>query len=377
MVLYVLLLTTFLGSFFLSLFVFHFGPKLGFQDVPNERSSHREPVARGGGFGIFLNFTFGLVVLKLMGVVSFNYLLGLLVGGTLTFLVGLGDDRWSLPARARLVVHFVAALWTMIFITQGLGGNYKIDIGIAELSGVFLCGAFSILFISWMINLYNFIDGIDGQAGAIGFVVAALLGGLAYWQGYSNYELYFIYASAIFGFLIVNWYPAKVFMGDCGSGFLGFIFAVMALLGEFRGGLPLLATVMLLSPIIVDATYTLIVRVLLGHRPYEPHREFLFQRFIQKGWPPPRLVLSGVLAILVWNLPLTVASLLWPQHSALFLVATYAPYTLLAWQKKAGYPIHSQIVKAANERLLKKSLHLHSLDFSEEANKNNTRPLEL
>ncbi len=337
----VISLTALLGALSLSYMVWQHAYRFGLQDIPNERSSHAAPIPRGGGIAIFANFLLTVVVAYNVKLVDRNWLQVFCFGGLLVFLIGLWDDRWSLPARARLVVHFVAALWTMIFVTQGLAGAYKIDIGVATLSGVFLCGAFGILFIAWMINLYNFMDGIDGQAGGIGLLVALVLAGLSYYIHAASWVLFLSLAACIAGFLAFNWHPAKIFMGDCGSGFLGFAFSALALLGELRGGLPLTVTTILLSTFVVDSTYTLIVRVLLGHRPYEPHREFTFQRFIQRGWKPSRFVFLHGAAILFYNAPLAFLTILYPQYAGLFLVAGYAPYILLAVQLKSGFPIYA------------------------------------
>jgi Fuc2NAc and GlcNAc transferase len=336
MILAVISSIVFLGSFLMSYLIQQHGIKLGLADIPNDRSSHSIPTPKGGGIGIFANFILATVAFSSLGWIQQQWTLSLAVGGMFVFGIGLLDDISPLKPKFRLIVHFIAALWIMTFVVQSLNGIYVIDLGVTKLQGMFLCGIFSLLFIGWMVNLYNFMDGTDGQAGTIGVVVSILLTGFAAWKGHESVVLYLVFSCALLGFLVFNLPPAKIFLGDCGSTFVGFVFGALALLGEFRGGIPLLITVTLLSGFIVDATYTLIARLLSGYRPFEPHRNFGFHRLLARGYSPVQITSSHVFLILIWNAPLAYLEFVRPDLSALWLTLAYAPYTLLGMYLRVG-----------------------------------------
>lgn len=336
MILAVISTIVFLGSFLTSFLIQQHGIRIGLKDVPNDRSSHSVPTPKGGGIGIFANFILAAIAFSSLGWIAQQWTLSLVVGGTFVFGIGLLDDISPLKPKFRLIVHLMAALWIMIFITQSLNGNYVIDIGVTKLHGMFLCGLFSLLFIGWVVNLYNFMDGTDGQAGSVGLVVSMLLAGFAAWKGHESAALYLVLSCALLGFLLFNLPPAKIFLGDCGSTFIGFAFGSLALLGEFRGGIPLLATVTLLSGFIVDATYTLVARLSSGYRPFEPHRNFGFHRLLSRGYSPTKITLGHISLILAWNTPLTYLQFELPDLKGLWLVLAYAPFTLLAMHLKVG-----------------------------------------
>jgi UDP-N-acetylmuramyl pentapeptide phosphotransferase/UDP-N-acetylglucosamine-1-phosphate transferase len=230
-------------------------------DRPNKRSLHAAPVPRGGGLAIMLA-TFGAGIA--LGV-SATLLGCLLVLALLSFL----DDRYALPTKLRLLVHaLAAAAWIAFELPQ---------------SPLWLL---PLLFLGvvWMTNLYNFMDGIDGLAGGmavIGFGAYAL----ALWSA-GNFELALFSASvaaAAAAFLCFNFNPARIFMGDVGSIPLGFLAALLGLIGWRDGAWPLWFPLLVFSPFIVDATFTLILRLARSERVWEAHREHYYQRLVRMG----------------------------------------------------------------------------------------------
>ncbi len=271
-------------------------------DVPNERSSHTSPTPRGGGLAIVAVVLSGVAILGLIGTLGRDESCAILGGGTLVAVVGWLDDRHGLSARTRLTAHVAAAGWALWW----LGGMPFLTTGQEVRSlGVFgtVLGGFAIV---WAINVTNFMDGIDGlAAGEVATVtltaalllaevdpplaaVAALTGGAA------------------LGFLPWNWRPARIFMGDTGSGFLGFVLAVLAVASERAGALPALAWIVLYAVFATDATVTLLRRAWRGDRWYSAHRSHAYQRAVQAGWSHARvttavLLLNVGLGLLAWR----------------------------------------------------------------------------
>jgi Fuc2NAc and GlcNAc transferase len=184
-------------------------------------------------------------------------------------------------------------------------GHWTAPLGLAGSVG-------AALFIVWCVNLYNFMDGIDGIAAGQG-VVAALAGaalcGARGDLGLACAALTVAGANA--GFLVWNWAPARIFMGDVGSGLLGFLFAVLGLAAEREGAVPLLAWVLLFAPFVADATITLIRRVARREAWYAAHRSHAYQRAVQAGWPHAR-VSAATMALAVGEIPLAAAATWYP-----------------------------------------------------------------
>lgn len=249
-------------------------------DVPNERSLHSVATPRGGGAAVAVVVLGGILALRLLGLIDPRVALALGGGGALVALVGWIDDRRGVAALPRLLVHLAAAAWAVIW----LRGMPELTIG----AGAVRLGAFgsvlAILAIMWSVNLYNFMDGIDGLAGAEA-VVVGLAGAVLLGAGESPLALIaLLVAAAGAGFLPWNWPPARLFMGDTGSGFLGFVFGGLALASENARALPALVWLVLLAPFFLDATVTLVRRVASGERWYIAHRSHAYQRAVRAGY---------------------------------------------------------------------------------------------
>lgn len=237
-------------------------------DVPNERSLHRTPTPRGGGIAIVVVTLVGLAGFAATGVIPSSVAWTLGVGGALVGAVGWLDDRRGVSAPVRALVHTVAALWAVAWVW-------------GEPAPAAILGAIGIV---WAVNLYNFMDGIDGlaagEAVSVGLVAGALLL-LAGDAALSTVALLVAAASA--GFLVWNWAPARIFMGDVGSGFLGYTFSALALLSHRAGTVSLALWLVVLGVFLFDATVTLLRRVAHGERWYQAHRSHAYQRLVQAG----------------------------------------------------------------------------------------------
>jgi Fuc2NAc and GlcNAc transferase len=237
-------------------------------DLPNERSLHRTPTPRGGGVAVALVTLAGLAAAALLSKIPAPVAWALGVGGALVAGVGWLDDRRGVSARVRATVHAAAACWAAYWIWG--------EITPGALAGV-VC-------IMWAINLYNFMDGIDGLAATEASSVGVIAGALFLMAGRADLAIVaFIVAAAAMGFLGWNWPPARIFLGDVGSGFLGFTFGVLSLIAGLSGALPIALCLLLAGVFAFDATVTLLRRAARGERWYQAHRSHAYQRLVQAG----------------------------------------------------------------------------------------------
>jgi UDP-N-acetylmuramyl pentapeptide phosphotransferase/UDP-N-acetylglucosamine-1-phosphate transferase len=260
-------------------------------DLPNRRSAHALPTARGGGTAIvFATVAASLVAVYRWPDLSGRILLGMLVPSLVIAVVGLVDDIRPLRPLVRLFIQIaVAAVMTAVLgplVGIAIPGLPQVDLGP-------LAWPLTVIWIVGMINAFNFMDGADGMAG-LGAVVAGLgIAAIAYQsQALGPMLIAAFAAAATGGFLVFNWQPARVFMGDVGSGFLGAVLAGIPLLvRDSAQPLTFLPMVMCLWPYIYDPFLSVLRRLANGANPLEPHREFLFHRLVRSGVSHSRVAL--------------------------------------------------------------------------------------
>jgi Fuc2NAc and GlcNAc transferase len=281
-------------------------------DIPNARSSHAVPTPRGGGISVAATGIAAAGALGLAGVLEPGVALARAGGGAAVAVIGLLDDVRGVPAALRAAVHLLAAVWAVGWI----GGMPSLRLGEATLALGPAGAVIAVVGIVWMTNLYNFMDGIDGIAGVEALTAGGIGGALLLGAGQPGLgALALALGAAAAGFLPWNWSPARIFMGDVGSGFLGFAFAVVALASERTGAVPLLAWLVLLGVFAVDATLTLLRRVLGGERWHQAHRSHAYQRAVLAGLSHARVsgcvlivnLVLGALALSLVHLPGTAA----------------------------------------------------------------------
>ncbi len=264
-------------------------------DQPNERSLHDKPKPRIGGLGICAGLLLAFIVMPLIGLTLPATLAYLAGAALIVLLISFIDDLKPLSAGLRIPFHFLAAI---VLIAAGFSlGNISVGGLILELPlsvGMIV----SVLYVVWMINLYNFMDGMDGFAGGmtvIGFgtlALAAVSGGSTFLAAVSA-----CVAGAALGFLFYNFPPARVFMGDTGASTLGYFAAGLSLWADREGVIPLWISVLVFSPFIVDATVTLIRRAWRRERVWVAHRSHYYQRLVQAGWGHRRTVFAEYLVM--------------------------------------------------------------------------------
>lgn len=256
--------------------------RAGMLDHPGERSSHTEPTPRGGGVGLVLAFLLTLSFYLAMSEPARAGIAGsaALIGGLVALAVlGWWDDHHDLSARLRLLVHFLVGA---VFIASLVGPHWVPSWPMAVLG---------LLFLVWMINLYNFMDGSNGMAAAQGVFGFALSAWLLAPGSEAAAVLCLAMAGACAGFLPWNLGKARVFMGDVGSLALGFMQGGVLVYGVASGAISLAVAVLVPAVFLADATLTLLLRVLRGERWYNAHRQHLYQRLIASGWTHARVLL--------------------------------------------------------------------------------------
>lgn len=302
-------------------------------DIPNQRSSHAMPTPRGGGLAIVIVFLLGLPLLSGMGLLTQKATWALWGAGAWVALVGFLDDHRHIPARWRLLAHFIAAAWGLVW----LGGlppldvfGYLHDLGwMGHLLGLF--------YLVWLLNLYNFMDGIDGLAG-IEAITVCLGGVLLYLLTDTDapWAAPALLAMAVTGFLLWNFPPARIFMGDAGSGFLGIVLGLFSLQATAISPQFFWSWIILLGVFIADATWTLLRRLLRGEEVHQAHRSHAYQNASRYyGAHKPVTLFVGTIN-LCWLTPLALAVGLGKLDGLSGCALAYFPLLFLAIKFKAG-----------------------------------------
>lgn len=293
-----------------------FAPVLRLVATPNYRSSHVSPTPTGGGIAM----VFPVLAWCASAPVSWGVSLACAAG--VLALVGLLDDVFELPAIPRLLIQAGSVMWMLAQISP--------EPGII----VFLVTALAVL---WFVNLFNFMDGIDGIAGSqvvvFGVGVLLLSGATLTWVE----SLIWVLIGSSVGFLLFNWHPARIFMGDAGSLSVGLCLPVIALVLDHSGEVPLVASLILLAAFVFDASYTLGVRILTGQQFASAHRSHLYQR-LADAWGHGRTTAAflGYSALLL--LPAALLASRYPNWGIVLLAVVVAPLAVLSWRYRAGMP---------------------------------------
>lgn len=308
--------------------------KKGLMDLPTGRSSHVKPTPRGGGLAVVASFLLVVIWAGVSGAWNREVLIALSVGGGSVAFVGFMDDRRSLPASLRFCVHFLSASW----VVGTLGRIPSIDLDAFGAYAVWLERLFILTGIVWATNLFNFMDGIDGIAGSEAVFFAAAGGGLNWILGgdVSVTLALFSLAAACSGFLLWNWPPAKIFMGDVGSSFLGFILASIALIACKSGKISIEPWIILGGSFFTDASVTLIRRMIRGDRWSEAHRMHAYQRLARlwQGHRPVTLLFAII--NIFWLLPWASFAAIRPEYGIRCLVVSLLPLVVVAIVAGAG-----------------------------------------
>lgn len=306
----------------------------GVLDIPNARSSHTTATPRGGGLAIVVTATAGMFLLALLGAMSIDTALAASGGGIAVAIVGFLDDRFSVPPGIRFAVHLAAAVWAVVW----LGGLPPVRIGAHLVQLGWVGQVLAVIAIVWTLNLFNFMDGIDGIAASEAVFIASS-GALLTQLGAGSPDVVaasLVFSAACCGFLVWNWPPAKIFMGDVGSGYVGYVIAVLALTATRANPNAIWVWLILGGAFFVDATVTLIRRLVRGERVHEAHRSHAYQ-WLARRWGSHRPVTVSVLMLnLMWLLPCAVLATIWLDAAAWITAGALAPVVVLAIAAGSG-----------------------------------------
>lgn len=332
-----------------------FGARLGLMDYPNHRSSHHESVPRGGGLPIVAASLAAVILNNLLTADhpasdidpgSRHLVLISLLAGLPIAMVGALDDWRGVPARLRLLTQVIVVTILLLLLAPLPG--FLIYPGFALPSPLLWIGLM-IFGVAW-INFHNFMDGIDGLAAsqAIFILVAAsvlgLIAGVELVHDDPIRVLMLCTAGATAGFLVLNWAPARIFMGDVGSTWLGFMIFAFAIITTAAGWMNFATWLILGAPFVVDASVTLLTRICGGEPWHLAHRSHAYQRATRalehhghSRTSAHRLVcLSFTLINGAWLLPIAFASQHWPAWSFWLALGAYVPLVILAVRLGAG-----------------------------------------
>lgn len=302
-------------------------------DIPNARSSHTLPTPRGGGLSFVVAFLLAALCMAIAGPIAPSVVVGVLGAGGLVAVIGFMDDHGHIAARWRLLGHFAAAAWGLAW----LGGMPPISVFGFTLAPLWLSSLFGAVYLVWLLNLYNFMDGIDGLA-SVEAICVCVGASLLYWVTDHAHHAWLplLLAATVAGFLCWNFPPARIFMGDAGSGFLGMVLGLLALLAGWVNPLLFWGWLILLGVFVVDATFTLVRRLLRGDKVYQAHRSHAYQ-YATRHHGSHRTVTLAVAAInLGWLLPVAMVVVVFQLDGALGTLVAYVPLIVLALIYKAG-----------------------------------------
>lgn len=306
-------------------------------DIPNERSSHSTPTPTGGGMAIVVTYICFLMVAGLIFKVAGDEVFILALTGAVLAVVGYTDDHRHIPAQWRLLIHFIVALVLLLSLNQ----LPELSVFGWQWQSGWLLSGLSLIALVWLLNLFNFMDGIDGIAGVE--AITSLCGAaLIVWAagGILWPIILLALAGCVLGFLVFNWPPGKIFMGDAGSGFLGFMLGALALITSATGFISLWAWLILLAVFIADSTLTLVRRVKKGEKVHLAHRSHAYQ-ILSRKWGAHLPVTSLVLCVnLLWLLPLSWAASIWPNAGLLLCLPAYGPLLWFMYKTGAGTTNH-------------------------------------
>jgi Fuc2NAc and GlcNAc transferase len=319
-------------SLFLTEFIRRYSVKKNLLDTPNYRSSHSIATPRGGGLSIVTCF---LVVIGFSVSLPNNTVFAFIGSGALAAVVGFWDDQGHIAARWRLLFHFIAAIWVLYWF----GGLPELEfIGLSINLGWFgfVIVAFALV---WLLNLFNFMDGIDGIAASETIFVAGAGAYFSWLNGLDDLSfISLVLASSTFGFLILNWAPAKIFMGDVGSGFLGLMLGIIAYIGILQGML-VWTWLILFAVFIADSGLTLLRRVISGDKWYEAHCSHAYQHAARK-WGHKKVTLSVIGINLFALFPLALLVHYKPELGFLLTLLTFVLLVAIALKFKAGITVN-------------------------------------
>lgn len=295
--------------------------------IPNRRSLHESPMPTSGGVIFAIVFIICLTILWWLNKLSDDLFFVLGMGSTVAVSFGFLDDMFEIGVKLKLIGQFILSCWVLFWFYDGL----LISVGwLPSLIAI----PITLLFLVWIINAYNFMDGIDGMAvsGAV-FVSATMIWVLLWTRPESEFIMVLVLLLASSSaFMLFNWPPASIFMGDAGSVFLGYLFGSLILVTVMVGDVTIWTWLVVLGYFFADTSVTQIMRVILVKKWYLAHRSHAYQNLARITGSHLKVTSGVVLYNLIWILPLTFWSALSPETSLYAVVLAVFPGILVAYR---------------------------------------------
>ena len=304
-------------------------------DVPNERSSHLTPTPRGGGIAFVATSLVGIFILLLTNTLNKEDLLALGCAGAIVAIAGFLDDRQKISgAMIRLVLHGIGA----IILVVGVGFPSQIFLFDRTINTGLIGSILGVLYLVWLLNLFNFMDGTDGIAAseAIFVCLAGAILNYHVLSGANHSAAAVVLAASTIGFLLYNWSPAEIFMGDVGSGYLGVMIGGLSLLAAKQQPELLWVWIILLAVFVSDATVTLIRRLLRKQKPHVAHRSHAYQHLAVLFASHAKVSLLVFAINIVWLLPIAFLVANKQLEGTTGVVIAYIPLLIAALALGAG-----------------------------------------
>ena len=308
--------------------------KYGIIAKKNFRTLHEINLPKGGGIVFSLVFLIFSLYLCMAGIISTYLAVPLLVGGLLISIFGLIDDKYDIPANIKFVIQFSSSVF-LLYWFEGVDLLFEPESMPLKTgaSGIVL----GMIMLCWWLNAYNFMDGIDGMVASETVFICVLLGILitVNYPEYSSYaSVLALLAAVCLAFLVFNWPPAKIFMGDAGSLFLGFTFSVLILFSMEQAIVTVWQWLIVFSYFVFDTGITLLLRIIKVRKWYGVHRSHAYQNLARIWGDHKRVTGLVMLYNLLWITPLTILSVLYPTKQLLFFMLAAIP--VIGWTLKFG-----------------------------------------
>ena len=272
-------------------------------DIPNARSSHITPTPRGGGIAFVATSLIGFLLLLLNDGLNRTDLLALCCAGLIVAIAGHFDDRQKISgATVRLVLHAISA----IILVVGVGIPSELALFDRTINTGIVGSILGVVYLVWLLNLFNFMDGTDGIAASEAIFVALAGAFLGYHvlADANHSAAAIVLAASTFGLIVYNWSPAKIFMGDVGSGYLGIVVGGLSLIAANKDPELLWVWIILLAVFVSDATVTLIRRLLRKQKPHVAHRSHAYQHLAIRLNSHAKVALLVLAVNIAWLLPI-------------------------------------------------------------------------
>ena len=314
---------SFIGTFYYCIFSIN----KGIIANPNYRTLHENPVPRGGGIVFSIVYVFVVIILWSLKLINFELLMVIGLGGVGASVFGFIDDVTDVRAYTKFIIQSGLAAWILIWFDGG-------PLAKEEWIPLWLSWAVSLFLLVWMMNLYNFMDGLDGMAasGAV-FITSSLVVALVVTVGFSILALLFLLlASCCIGFLLYNWPPARIFMGDSGSVFLGYLFGALIIKTTMSGDISIWTWIVVFGYFFADTHITILLRILLVKKWYHAHKSHAYQNLARVLKSHVKVTGGVQIYHFFYLLPIAIWTVLAPNWAPVAAIMALMPAAILTYR---------------------------------------------